>query len=158
MRIIVDSREQAPFGFRGFDDVQVEVGTLSVADYSLSGFQHCIGLERKSLPDLIHSISTDRDRFAREIQRGRALECFCIICEGSWEEVALGAYRSRMGPKAATQTLYSLISRGIPIVMAGSRERAEEAAYSILRHFARHKMQDLKAAVKAMEGSRDEHA
>lgn len=152
MRVIVDNREQEPFSFKRFPDVTVERGTLQTADYSLPGMGHLVGLERKSLPDLIHSISSDRERFGREIQRGRALECFCIICEASWEDVALGAYRSRMEPKAAIQTLYSLISRGIPIVMAGSREMAEDAAYGILRHFARHKMQDFKAAAKVLEG------
>lgn len=39
MRVIVDSREQAPFPFRGprYEGVTVEVGALSVGDYSLAG-------------------------------------------------------------------------------------------------------------------------
>lgn len=39
MRIIQDSREQAPYAFAGprYEGVEVEAGTLTVGDYSLAG-------------------------------------------------------------------------------------------------------------------------
>ena len=51
MRVIVDSREQAPFPFRGprYEGVTVEVGTLSVGDYSLAGLADKVAVERKEL-------------------------------------------------------------------------------------------------------------
>lgn len=48
MRVIVDSREQAPFPFRGprYEGATVEVGTLSVGDYSLAGLADKVAVER----------------------------------------------------------------------------------------------------------------
>ena len=78
MRLIVDSREQSPFSFKGprYEDVTVEVGTLTVGDYSLAGLTDKVAVERKSLPDLVACLGRERERFERELQRGAALDAF----------------------------------------------------------------------------------
>lgn len=54
MRIIQDSREQAPYAFAGprYEGVEVEAGTLTVGDYSLAGLADRVAVERKELTDL----------------------------------------------------------------------------------------------------------
>ena len=93
MRVIVDSREQAPFPFRGprYEGVTVEVGGLTVGDYSLAGLADRVAVERKSLPDLVMCLGRERERFERELARGAALDAFCVVVEASWQDLAGGS-------------------------------------------------------------------
>ena len=95
MRVIVDSREQAPFPFRGprYEGVTVEMGALSVGDYSLAGLADRVAVERKSLPDLVMCLGRERERFERELARGGT---GCFLCSGRGE---LG----RSGRRAVSQ-------------------------------------------------------
>ena len=52
MKIIIDSREQAPFTFGDYDCEAVS-GSLPTGDYSLAHLEHQIAIERKSLSDLV---------------------------------------------------------------------------------------------------------
>ena len=56
LRIIRDSREQAPFTFSGLP-VEVEVGSLEAGDYSVAGFARRIAVERKELGDLVDALA-----------------------------------------------------------------------------------------------------
>lgn len=51
MRIVIDSREQAPFLFEGYG-AEVGPGALAAGDYSLCGLESLVAVERKSLADL----------------------------------------------------------------------------------------------------------
>ena len=83
MRILIDTREQAPFTFQGYD-VDPETATLLVGDYSLPGFQDRAAVERKSLNDLIGCLmGKDRERFERELARGRHYDLFAVVVEAS---------------------------------------------------------------------------
>jgi DNA excision repair protein ERCC-4 len=64
MRIVVDSREQAPFLFEGYG-AEVAQGTLTAGDYSLAGLESLVAVERKSLSDLVACLGRERDRFER---------------------------------------------------------------------------------------------
>lgn len=63
MRIIVDTREQCPLDFRRWPDVAVEVAGLPSGDYALKGLETLAACERKSIDDLVGSLSAGRDRF-----------------------------------------------------------------------------------------------
>ena len=80
LKIVCDSREQNPFQFQGYPAV-VNAGTLASGDYSLHGFENRIAIERKSMPDLIACLSTERERFQRELQRLKAVDAACVIIE-----------------------------------------------------------------------------
>lgn len=91
MKIIIDTREQAPFAFRHERmDATTEPGTLAVGDYSLAGLEDRVAVERKSLPDLVMCLGRERERFERELARGAALDAFAVVCEGSWLELSRG--------------------------------------------------------------------
>ena len=78
---LVDSREQYQLPLPG-----AVVGTLPAGDYSLvlaSGqemWRWC-AVERKSAPDLAHSLGTDRPRFLREMERLRAIPYRALLIE-----------------------------------------------------------------------------
>jgi len=55
--ILVDTREQNPFDFSRFDGwfAGIEKKPLKLGDYSVAGLEDICVVERKDLPDLIHS-------------------------------------------------------------------------------------------------------
>ena len=154
MQIIVDSREQAPFHFDGpkFEGATIAEGTLTTGDYSLVGLEHRVAVERKSLADFMASISTGRDRFERELTRARGLDAFMVVVEAPFSDVVAGNYRSKMQPKAATQTAYSFMSRyRTTFHFAQSRAWAEYATFHFLRHYAKQVEREYKAVVKTSQ-------
>jgi ERCC4-type nuclease len=66
--IVVDSREQNALPFAHFP---TECATLYTGDYSARGLEGSFCIERKSLADLAGSLTHDRDRFTRELERMR---------------------------------------------------------------------------------------
>lgn len=137
MRILIDTREQRPFTFHGYD-CEVETATLPTGDYSLAGHESLVGIERKaSLDELVNCLSHDRDRFERELSRARDFHLFVVIIEGRFEDLVQGNYRSRMTPKAAVASIAAFSVRYSPFLFCGSRTAAERLTYELLAKFAR---------------------
>ena len=152
MRIIVDSREQAPFDFRAeiYKGVEVEVGSLATGDYSLKGLEDVVAVERKSLDDLIGCLSTGRERFERELARSRGLNAFMVCVESSWEDLVKARYRSRMDPHAAAQSVLSFaVKYRCGFHFAGSRPAAAYSTWGFLKQYLGSAEKRLKAIVKA---------
>ena len=138
MKIVIDRREQLPFSFNGklYENVETAEGTLAVGDYSLFGLADRVAVERKSLPDLVQCLGRERERFERELQRGAALDAFCVVIEAAWKELAAGQYRSRLNPHAACQSVLAFSGRyRVPFLFAGSRAGAEYATWGFLRQY-----------------------
>ena len=138
MKVIVDSREQAPFAFQHerYAGTTIEAGTLTVGDYSLAGLCDRVAVERKSLPDLVACLSHERSRFERELMRAAALDAFCVVVEGSFSDLANGEYRSQLNPHSACQSVAAFMARHrIPFFFAGSRTAAEYMCWSFLRQY-----------------------
>lgn len=156
MRVIVDSREQVPFAFSGprYEGVTVEVGTLTVGDYSLAGLTDKVAVERKSLPDLVACLGRERERFERELQRGAALDAFAVVVEASWADLAGGKYRSKLQPHAACQSVLAFAGRyRLPFLFAGSRAAAEYVAWGFLRQYLEGARRRWAAIVKAHDAA-----
>lgn len=137
MKIIIDTREQKPYTFSKHL-AEVERGGLPAGDYSLSGFQDRIAVERKSLDDLIGCLTGgNRERFERELARAGSYERFAVVVESSTEDVARGRYRSEMKPHSVFQSITAFYIRyNIPFLFCGSREGSEYMTYSILEKYA----------------------
>jgi len=134
LKIKIDTREQAPYNF----DTPSEVGAISVGDYSLVGLENNIAIERKELNDLIGCLTTDRERFEKELHKGRALDYFGLVVEASLSDLANGHYRSRMGPRSAIQSLLAFSIRyRLPIWFCESREYGQRVTESLLLKYAR---------------------
>lgn len=155
LHIVVDSRERHPFEFagEGYAGVTLSTGTLQTGDYSIQGLQDVVACERKSMNDLAHCLGTDRERFVRQLQRGRGMDAYCVVCEGSWLDLAQGNYSARgLHPHAACQSVASFVSRmGIPFMFAGSRKAAEYLCWSFLHQYAMGIRRRLRAVELAMD-------
>ena len=151
MKVVVDSREQKPYAFSDYPDVELVQGTLQQGDYSIEGLENFVAVERKSLSDLVMCLGRDRERFIRELLRARGLESFSIVCEGTWAALSNGQYKSRLSPQSATATVCAIMARlKIPIVFCGSRQAAESVTHNLLRQYLRgaiRKADVIKAAV-----------
>lgn len=155
MRILVDTREQAAFTFKGYE-AHPEPATLPVGDYSLPGFQDRAAIERKSLEDLISCLMNgNRERFERELARGRHYELFAVVIEGSLADVSRGRYRSEMKTHSALQSILAFQVRyRTPFIWAGNRAGAEYCTFWLLSKFLREIGERYKAATKAQNGQK----
>lgn len=145
LRIITDTREQAPYTFTAYP-VEVIRGTLTAGDYSLPGFTDLVAVERKELADLMGCLTHDRERFSRELERLRGYHSAALLIEARLENIQAGRYRSRMKPEAAEQSLISIMERyRLPIYFAPDRKEGERFIYNFLRHFATHAQARYKA-------------
>ena len=154
LSIIVDSREQLPFSFTGFrcyEGVTVSRGSLTTGDYSLAGLESFVAVERKSLPDLVMCLGKERDRFVKELERGRALDAFIVICESNLHELVHGEYRSQLNPHSACQSVAAFMARlNIPFFFAGRRDAAEYMTFSFLKQYAEGERKKLRAVEQAL--------
>ena len=80
INIVVDTREQEPLEFLGDKLIRTK---LHFGDYTAAGdnFDN-VFIERKSLSDLLGTLSAGYDRFCRELERAREMEAYIVIlCE-----------------------------------------------------------------------------
>lgn len=148
MQIIIDTREQTPYDFSGYQ-VEIIPGTLTSGDYSLPGFTDLVTVERKELSDILGCLSHDRERFTRELERLRGYHAAALVVEAPYSTIASGRYRSKIDPNAATQSLVSIMANyRLPVFFAHSRAEAEFFTFNFLRHFLRHAEQRYKAIAK----------
>jgi DNA excision repair protein ERCC-4 len=150
MRILIDTREQQPFSFTRYE-VATDPATLPVGDYSLPGFEDRVAVERKALEDLISCLmGSNRDRFERELYRGRHYDLFAVVVEATLSDVFRGHYRSGMKAHAALQSIIAFQVRyRVPFVWAGNRNGAEYITYSLLSKYLREIGERFKQATKA---------
>lgn len=134
MKILIDTREQSPYRF----ETESETAALPTGDYSLKGGEHLIAIERKTLDDLIGCLTTGRDRFERELYRGRALDYFALVIEASLSDLSDGRYRSKMKPKTAVQSLLAFSARyALPIFFVENRQYGERVTEILLLKYGR---------------------
>lgn len=150
MRILIDTREQMPLCFSKWRDITTEVATLQTGDYSIHGLEDRFILERKSVADLVASLTTGRDRFVRELERMRGHEVKAIIVEGTLEQIARHDYRSQANPESVLQTLAAWhIRYGIPTLWCGSPAGCAYQVRALARWYLRESQERLEAIVKA---------
>lgn len=144
--ILVDTREQSPFSFHGFTEqttktrnkqrikvthdlvVKTCAATLQTGDYSIDGIQSQITIERKSLSDLVGTLTADRERFVRELERmsDEDYKFTAVIVEASWP-MLLHSNEYRMAiKKSVTRSVIAFQQRyRTQWMFAGSRREAE---------------------------------
>ena len=151
MIVIVDTREQAPFDFGRFPEVETRRDTLATGDYAPAGLESFIACERKELNDLIACLQNDnRERFEKELARGAALHRFCVLVEASLEDISRHRYRSRMKPKAVLQSLFAFqIRYGTAFLFCGNRAGAEYACHGLLSKYLYEVQRGLTLATRA---------
>lgn len=137
--LIEDTREQTPLDFSRFEPfARVERGTLESGDYSIKGHEREFAIERKSLADLIGTITQGHERFERELQRLESFRYAAVVVEASEIELRSGNYRSMLPPKSAIGMIRAFEVRyKIPFHFAGSRNMAAQLIYELAYYFKR---------------------
>lgn len=130
--ILIDSREQTPWSFTL---PSVRACVPRGADYSLAGFETAIGIERKSLGDMIGSLTAGRERFMRSLAALRERPWRCLIVESTLGIIRSHSYRSRVHPNSIVGSLASIVADGVPVFLAGDHNQAAAFAEKLLQKF-----------------------
>ncbi len=140
LTILVDTREQKPLCF---PNMPSERTTLRTADYSVRGpdfdLRDTVLIERKSVADLVGSLGGGRERFARELERRRAVRWRFLVVEGDLREIAAGHRFSGLTPLQIVSPLLAWpMKYGIHLIPAPDRAWAARMVELILGHAARY--------------------
>ena len=136
--VLVKDTREPEFAWDAYFTAPVINKKLDTGDYSLKGFESYIGIERKTLDDLIGCLTKGRERFERELKRSKKLDYFAVIVEAGFTQLVLGDYRSRLNPKSAIESISAWeIRYGTHFLFAGNREMAALKAESLLLKFYR---------------------
>lgn len=152
--IVVDTREQAGWHFTGITDDAtgrplivplITDQALPTGDYSIAGLEGLVTIERKSVGDFAASITHERDRFEREMERMRDMVraggFAAVVIEGDWRELLVKyPERSRVSGKCISRTIASWSIRyGVHFYPTMDRRHAELWTFRLLQMFARQK-------------------
>lgn len=171
--ILIDTAEQQPFTFQGLRSdsdhgnrpliVPIETKALgrhpdSLGDYSISGCEGRIGVERKSLEDAQGTIlgwDGRRDRFERELRNLEQCEAAVVVVESSFEELIQKApARKRTVHQNAKALFRSVLAfqqdYRVPWLFAGNRRLAEQSTFRFLERFWRKGFEHQKRQEKAL--------
>jgi len=135
LTIITDTREQTPLMFATLPS---ERGTLATGDYSLKGYETIFSIERKTIPDLVQSVTTERERFFRELQRLKGFEFKRLLIIGARSRIEAAQYRSMANPKAILASVATIEARfDIPAVYAADEKEAAAMIEAWAHYWAR---------------------
>jgi DNA excision repair protein ERCC-4 len=150
--IIEDQREKRPLPlvveYEGKPTpLRVVPGTLQTGDLAVRHLERYCAIERKGLGDIVACcVGENRERFERELERSRGIDCFVLLIEASWASIELQQYRSKISPRAVIGSLYAWRQRyGFSLEMAGDRERAALSAARTLYAVAKDRWTELQA-------------
>ena len=151
--MLIDSREQTPLHIRAYP---VEVVGLPVGDYGIKGFSGWENpqfiIERKSLSNLIGSLTQGRERFLREVEKLKRFRFAAIVIEAQESDVLSGEYLSKATPQSIVQSLAAIqVRAGIHIIWAMNADGAVKTVESLARQFCRGIEKDHKRLLKACE-------
>lgn len=118
--VVIDTREQRPLSFSRLLSVR---GTLQTGDYSILGMEKEVAIERKSVPDLLNSLTGARKRFMAEIDRMREYAFRRLAVIGTPAELKSVLSRRNVSLSAITGSLASL-EASVPVVYFPTPEDA----------------------------------
>ena len=119
--IIVDTSEKKQFLFPNH---KVRRQKLATGDYSITGCEDLITVERKGAMELYGMVNSAR--FKRELVRMQSISRKAIVVEGGIDDVLCGNRYSDLAPERVVKaTLMWQIVYGVPVCWAGSRENAQ---------------------------------
>ena len=151
LTIIEDTREQTPLDFSAFPFVTVERGTLHSGDYSVKGYEERFAIERKSLADLLGTITHGHARFERELQRLMSFQYAAVVVEAPEIDLRTGKYRSLLLPRAAVGMITAFEVRyRIPFHFCGTRTMAAQRIYELAYYFQREMLKEVPPAPPAV--------
>lgn len=145
-RIVIDTREQAPFRFTGFRSLKSQGGKrivvdvvtdrgLPTGDYSVVGLEDKAAIERKSKSDLFGSMGRERPRFEREVERLNAMDFAAVVVECDWHEMhTVPPSRTQMTAESVEGSIlsWSVKYPRVKWFLCRDRRHAEWVTYRLL--------------------------
>ena len=120
--IVTDTREQTPLCFT---HLRSERATLATGDYSVRGLEEVFAVERKSMADLVGSLTRERARFMREMHRLRGFQFARLLIVGTEMELMQLVNMGRANLAQVEHSLLAISIRyGVPAVRVDTPERA----------------------------------
>lgn len=130
--LIVDTREPSPHPWQRWlpAHVTLESAALDTGDFAVAGLPDAAVVERKTVSDFLGCLTSNRERFQRELARSRHVGRFVVIVEGT----LLDCIRARGGLSEASLlgTVAAWSRRFCPILFAGTERHAAELAFRFL--------------------------
>ena len=135
--ILIDTREQEGhhYDFERFPNwiAGTQRQCLKTGDYTVKGLEAKITIERKTLEDLVGTLTANRKTFIRECQRMEHFHRKVIVIETTLARLKSRYAHSDAHPNAIFGTLVAIQERfGIQTMFAATRELAEEFTASTL--------------------------
>ena len=118
--VVIDTREQKPLEFSRLTAIR---GTLHTGDYSVQGLEGVVAVERKSVPDMVNSLTKERARFMAEIERMRGYWFRRLAVIGSPTELQTVLNRRRVTLNTIAGNLAKLDAL-VPLVFFSTPEAA----------------------------------
>jgi ERCC4-type nuclease len=125
--VVCDTREQtALFVPKAPKGLVLVRDTLKYGDYSIRGFETCIAIERKNIDDLLTSVTSERERFKKELIVLSEYDRKYILVEGLESAVLCYHDNRKIHPNSIRWALASIEAKlGIPIHYAATKKDAE---------------------------------
>lgn len=133
--MIVDTREQNPFSFARFKGwfAGVKREPLPVGDYSVAGLEEVCTVERKDLPDLVHSFTVQRTQFVQRLRQMSQYPHRLLVVTAALSQVKSPYPHSKANPNRITQSLVAaLAGLQVPFLCVETHELGEEIVASYL--------------------------
>ena len=122
--MLVDTREQEPYSFDPRVAV-VERRALPAGDYSVTGLEGVVAVERKTLDDFVSTVIHSRERFRAELQKLAAYRAACVVVEAGITDILQRRYRGEAHPNAVLGNALSIIlDYRIPVFFCSNRQAA----------------------------------
>jgi ERCC4-type nuclease len=133
--LLIDTREQNPLDFSRFEGWfgGVEKRALAIGDYSIAGLEEVCVVERKDLPDLVHSFTADRAVFVKRIKNMGAYPHKLLVITAAMSEMKSRYTFSTVNPNRVMQALVATLAGwGVPFLCTETHELGEEIVASYL--------------------------
>jgi ERCC4-type nuclease len=122
--IVIDTREQEGYSFDPRLATTVR-RALPAGDYSVTGLENIVAVERKSLDDFVSTLIHSRARFRKELRKLAEYRAACVVVEAGLLEVLLHRYRGDAHPNAVVGSALSIIlDFRVPVFFCSSRQAA----------------------------------
>ncbi len=118
--LLVDTREQNPLDCSRFSGwfAGVEKRALKLGDYAVAGLEDVCVVERKDLPDLVHSLTTERSVFISRLRRMANYPHRLLVITAALSQVKSPYGFSAVDPNRIMQSLVAVLAgTGIPFQM-----------------------------------------
>ena len=133
--ILVDTREQNPFDFSRFAGwfAGIEKKALKLGDYSVAGLEDLCVVERKDLPDLVHSLTVERPVFISRLKRMSGYAHRLLVITTALSQVKSRYPHRAENPNRIFQSLIALLAGlKVPFLCTETHPLGEEAVASYL--------------------------